>query len=83
MQENVPHQRRPAMGRFPDGVEGRGFGQTECRGAPDWISAHEIELRNGKRRSYCLIDVHLDPMDKSAALGRLAERLADRLGKKR
>jgi len=33
--------------------------------------------------SYCLLDVHLDPMDKSAALGRLAERLADRLGKKR
>jgi TPP-dependent 2-oxoacid decarboxylase len=33
--------------------------------------------------TYCLLDVHLDPMDKSAALGRLAERLADRLGKKR
>lgn len=32
--------------------------------------------------SYCLLDVHLDPMDKSAALGRLAERLADRLGRK-
>ncbi len=33
--------------------------------------------------SFCLLDVHLDPMDKSAALGRLAERLADRLGHKR
>ncbi len=32
--------------------------------------------------TYCLLDVHLDPMDKSAALGRLAERLAERLGKK-
>jgi indolepyruvate decarboxylase len=32
--------------------------------------------------SYCLLDVHLDPMDKSAALGRLAERLAERLGKR-
>jgi indolepyruvate decarboxylase len=29
--------------------------------------------------SYCLLDVHLDPMDKSAALGRLAERLAKRI----
>ncbi len=26
--------------------------------------------------SYCLLDVHLDPYDKSAALGRLAERMA-------
>ena len=26
--------------------------------------------------SYCLLDVHLDPFDKSAALGRLAERMA-------
>jgi indolepyruvate decarboxylase len=33
--------------------------------------------------SYCLLDVHLDPMDKSAALGRLAERLAERLARKR
>jgi indolepyruvate decarboxylase len=32
--------------------------------------------------SYCLLDVHLDPMDKSAALGRLAERLAERLARK-
>jgi TPP-dependent 2-oxoacid decarboxylase len=29
--------------------------------------------------SYCLLDVHLDPMDHSAALGRLAERLARKL----
>lgn len=32
--------------------------------------------------SYCLLDVHLDPMDKSDALSRLAERLAERLGKR-
>ncbi len=32
--------------------------------------------------SFCLLDVHLDPMDKSAALGRLAERLAERLARK-
>ncbi|MEQ1862767.1 MAG: thiamine pyrophosphate-binding protein [Chthoniobacteraceae bacterium] len=29
--------------------------------------------------SYCLIDVRLDPLDHSAALGRLAERLAKRI----
>jgi len=33
--------------------------------------------------SFCLLDVQLEPMDKSAALGRLAERLAERLGRKR
>jgi indolepyruvate decarboxylase len=29
--------------------------------------------------SYCLLDVRLDPLDASAALRRLAERLAERL----
>lgn len=29
--------------------------------------------------SYCLLDVRLDPLDKSAALGRLAERLSKRI----
>ena len=33
--------------------------------------------------SFCILDVHLDPMDRSAALARLAERLAERLGKKK
>ena len=32
--------------------------------------------------SFCLLDVHLDPMDKSAALGRLAEPLAERLARR-
>jgi indolepyruvate decarboxylase len=29
--------------------------------------------------SYMLLDVHLDPLDKSAALGRLAERMSKRI----
>jgi indolepyruvate decarboxylase len=29
--------------------------------------------------SYCLLDVRLDPFDKSAALGRLAERLSKKI----
>jgi indolepyruvate decarboxylase len=32
------------------------------------------------KESYCLLDVHLDPLDRSPALQRLAERLAKRLG---
>ena len=31
------------------------------------------------RKSFCLLDVHLDPLDRSPALQRLAERLARRL----
>src|SRR5205823_14964549 len=54
----VPHiARRPmTLGRFPNGVEERGFAQTECRGAPDWLDTHEITLRTGERRRYCLLD---------------------------
>ena len=29
--------------------------------------------------SFCLLDVHLDPLDRSPALQRLAERLAQKL----
>jgi bifunctional non-homologous end joining protein LigD len=54
----VPHiaGRPMTLGRFPGGVDGRGFAQTECRGAPDWLHTYEIELRSGERRRYCLLD---------------------------
>ncbi len=31
------------------------------------------------KESFCLLDVHLDPLDRSPALQRLAERLAKKL----
>jgi bifunctional non-homologous end joining protein LigD len=54
----LPHLRdRPlTLGRFPEGVEGRGFAQTECRGAPEWLRREPIELRNGEIRNYCVVD---------------------------
>ena len=54
----IPHiaGRPMTLGRFPNGVEERGFAQTECRGAPEWMHTHEIELRSGERRRYCLLD---------------------------
>ncbi len=58
--------------------KGRGFlveTEVELDTALDAAAKHTA--------SFCLLDVHLDPMDRSAALGRLAERLAERLGKKR
>jgi len=44
------------LGRWPSGVEGRGFAQMECRGAPDWMKTRPLELRTGEIRSYCVID---------------------------
>ena len=54
----APHiaGRPMTLGRFPAGVDGRGFAQTECRGAPDWLHTYELELRGGGRRRYCLLD---------------------------
>ena len=54
----LPHLAgRPlTLGRFPQGVEGRGFAQTECRGAPDWLRTEPIGLRNGEIRNYCIVE---------------------------
>jgi bifunctional non-homologous end joining protein LigD len=43
------------LGRWPDGVEGRGFPQTECRGRPDWMPTTSVTLRNGEVRRHCLV----------------------------
>jgi indolepyruvate decarboxylase len=45
--------------------------ETELDAALENAAAHT--------ESYCLLDVRLDPMDHSAALGRLAERLSKRI----
>jgi bifunctional non-homologous end joining protein LigD len=50
----LPHlARHPVtLGRWPDGVDGRGFYQSNCpKGAPDWIRTVEI----GEAR-YCLLE---------------------------
>lgn len=61
--------------RLPDllGV-GRGFlvkTEAELDAALDAAGRHTA--------SYCLLDVHLDPLDASAALARLAKRLSEKL----
>lgn len=52
----LPHiaDRALTLGRFPDGVEQRGFAQTECRGRPEWVATAPIRLRNGRVRNFCL-----------------------------
>lgn len=57
----LPHlaDRPLTLGRFPNGVDGPGFAQTECRGRPDWMETVPIRLRNGRVRNFCLArDVH-------------------------
>jgi bifunctional non-homologous end joining protein LigD len=54
----VPHLAgRPlTLGRFPSGVDGPAFAQTECRGRPDWMAAAPIRLRSGELRNYCVVN---------------------------
>src|SRR3954453_22200805 len=44
------------LGRFPAGVDGRGFAQTECRGSPPWMTTHPLRLRDGRVRNFCVVD---------------------------
>jgi bifunctional non-homologous end joining protein LigD len=52
----LPHVAgRPlTLGRFPDGVDGPGFAQIECRGRPDWMETAEVRLRDGRVRNFCM-----------------------------
>lgn len=43
------------LGRFPMGVEGPGWAQTECRGRPSWLHTAPIRLRSGRLRHYCVV----------------------------
>ena len=43
------------LGRWPEGVEGRGFAQTECRGRPEWMSTVSVTLKSGEVRRHCLV----------------------------
>jgi bifunctional non-homologous end joining protein LigD len=54
----VPHLRgRPlTLARLPDGVDGPGFFQNECRGRPPWMRAAALRLRTGAVRHYCLLE---------------------------
>ncbi len=52
----LPHlaDRPLTLGRFPDGLSGRGFAQTECRGRPEWMESVALRLRDGRIRNFCL-----------------------------
>jgi len=54
----LPHlMGRPlTLGRFPAGIDGPGFAQTECRGRPDWMRTEAVRLRTGEVRHQCVVD---------------------------
>jgi len=54
----LPHlRRRPTMlWRFPEGVEGPGWFQAQCRSRPSWVETHTIRGARGELLEYCLIE---------------------------
>jgi bifunctional non-homologous end joining protein LigD len=42
--------------RAPEGVDGPGWYQTECRGAPSWLRTVEVRGERGAGQRYCVID---------------------------
>ena len=54
----LPHVRsRPTMlWRFPEGVDGPGWFQAQCRSRPSWVQTHPIRGARGELLEYCLIE---------------------------
>src|SRR5207248_2164153 len=52
----LPHlaDRPLTLGRFPEGVHGPGWAQTECRGRPPWMRTTPLLLRDGTVRNHCV-----------------------------
>jgi bifunctional non-homologous end joining protein LigD len=63
----LPHLRDRAtmLWRFPEGVDGPGWFQAECRSRPSWVPTHDIIGRRGDTLHYCRIE-------EPATLARLA-----------
>lgn len=53
----LPHlgDRPLTLGRFPSGVDGRGFAQTEVPGRPEWLPTLELALRKGPYKRFTLV----------------------------
>jgi len=53
----LPHLRDRAtmLWRFPEGVEGPGWFQAQCRSRPDWVPTHDVIGRRGDVLHYCVI----------------------------
>jgi bifunctional non-homologous end joining protein LigD len=54
----LPHLRGRAtmLWRFPEGVDGPGWFQAQCRGRPPWVSTFDVRGRRGETLRYCVIE---------------------------
>ena len=55
----LPHLagRPMTLARFPEGVEGRGWFQTNCpNGRPDWLPVRDVAGRSGQQFHYAILD---------------------------
>ena len=54
----LPHLRRRAtmLWRFPEGVDGPGWFQAQCRSRPSWVETHAIRGAKGDLLHYCVIE---------------------------
>jgi bifunctional non-homologous end joining protein LigD len=54
----LPHLRRRAtmLWRFPEGVEGPGWFQAQCRSRPPWVDTFAVTGRRGDTLRYCVIE---------------------------
>ena len=54
----LPHLagRAVTLRRFPDGVDGLGWYQNECRGRPQWLRTHPLPHRRGHLQNFCAVD---------------------------
>lgn len=54
----LPHiaGRGLTLHRFPEGVEGRGWYQAQCRGRPPWLATHDVRGVAGDVLHYCIVD---------------------------
>jgi bifunctional non-homologous end joining protein LigD len=54
----VPHiaDRPLTLRRFPDGVDGLDWFQTQCRGRPEWLPSVAIPGRKGAVQRYCVVN---------------------------
>lgn len=42
--------------RFPEGIDGPGWFQAQCRSRPSWVRTHDIFDRRGDTLRYCVIE---------------------------
>jgi bifunctional non-homologous end joining protein LigD len=48
--------RATMLWRFPEGIDGPGWFQAECRSRPPWVGVHQIVNRAGRVLPYCVVD---------------------------